>query len=445
MSIHSSRRFTRRRRPLSFPIATGLVVLAATFVPALVQAQTSQAPAATSIGSRTLDLTQTPAAAQTPAAPAPQPVGGWQNGFFIQSADGQNRLQIGLLTQLDGRFGLDDSAEVLTDSFAIRRLRPTLRGRVGDRFEFFLNPDFAGGTLVVQDAYFDTRFSPAFRLRVGKGKSPFGHERLHSTSSMLFIERAFPTAIAPSRDVGVQILGDIPGGKVSYTAGVLNGSRDGSSSDVDTNDGKELVGRVVVRPLTGLSVALSGSTGEQAGSAALPSYRTTIFQQTFFSYTGAVADGKLNRYSPYTSYYNKAFGAYAEYVKSEVPVLEGDFRETIGHEAWQVAGSWVLTGENATEAGVTPNTNFNFGNGGWGAFQLAARYHELNVDDAAFDFGFATPGSSQKAAAWSAGLNWYLNRNLLYRFHFERTVFDDDADGARPAENVLAFRSQINF
>jgi phosphate-selective porin OprO/OprP len=418
MSIPSHRGFPRPRLTRSFPIATGLALLAATLVP-------SQA------------LSQN--------APAPQPTGGWQNGFFVQSADGQNRLQIGLLTQLDGRFGVDDEAEVLTDSFAVRRLRPSLRGRVGDRFEFFLNPDFAGGTLAVQDAYFDTRFSPAFRLRVGKSKSPFGHERLHSASSMLFIERGLPTGVAPNRDIGVQILGDIPGGKVSYSAGVLNGSRDGSSSDVDTNDGKELVGRVLVRPLAGLSLALSGSTGEQEGSGVLPAYRTTIFQQTFFSYTGAAADGKLNRYSPYASYYNKAFGAYAEYVKSEVPVAEGEFREKIGHEAWQVAGSWVLTGENATESGVTPNTNFNFGGGGWGAFQFAARYQELNVDDAAFDLGFATPGSSRKAAAWSAGLNWYLNRNLLYRFHFERTVFDDDADGARPAENVLAFRSQINF
>ena len=55
------------------------------------------------------------------------------------------------------------------------------------RFEFYLNPDFAGGTLVVQDAYLDTIFSPAFRIRAGKGKTPFGFERLHSASNMLFL------------------------------------------------------------------------------------------------------------------------------------------------------------------------------------------------------------------------------------------------------------------
>src|SRR3546814_4042537 len=53
-----------------------------------------------------------------PAAAQPssdQPTAGWQNGFFIQSTDGQNRLQIGLLTQFDGYFAVDDEADALTE------------------------------------------------------------------------------------------------------------------------------------------------------------------------------------------------------------------------------------------------------------------------------------------------------------------------------------------
>jgi phosphate-selective porin OprO/OprP len=379
---------------------------------------------------------------QTPTPPPP--AAGWQNGFFLQSADGQTRLQIGLLTQFDGRFALDDTTESLTDTFVVRRLRPSLRGRIGSRFEFLLNPDFAGGALVVQDAYIDTRFSQAFRLRVGKSKSPFGHERLHSAAGMLFIERALPTGLAPNRDVGVHVLGDVAGGTVSYTAAFLNGTRDGNSADADTNDAKEVVGRVIIRPVSGLGLALSASTGKQSGPGVLPAYRTTIFQQTFFSYAGATADGRLTRYSPYVSYHAHAFGGYAEYVRTALPVREDGRRESVEHRAWQVAASWVLTGEHATESGVVPRTDFNFGNGGWGAFQIAARYQQLAVDDVAFDAGFATPGSNRRADARSAGLNWYLTRQLLYRVHFERTVFDDN-DGSRPAENVIAFRSQIKF
>ena len=100
-----------RRRPLLRPILT-----LASFAGALLLG----APSA---------LAQSGGASDAPTA-------GWQNGFFLQSADGANRLQLGLLTQFDGRFAVDDEADALTDSFVIRRLRPSLRGRIGDRFEF---------------------------------------------------------------------------------------------------------------------------------------------------------------------------------------------------------------------------------------------------------------------------------------------------------------------
>ena len=395
-----------------------------------------------------------PSSVPPPAqSPAPQVTAGWQNGFVIQSADGHARLQIGLLVHADGRFALDDTDETITNTFSMRRLRPYLRGRVADRFEFYLNPDFAGGTLVVQDAYIDTRFSSAFRLRVGKAKTPFGHERQHSASSMLFMERGFPTLIAPNRDVGVQVLGDLGGGIVSYAVALSNGAPDSSSVDVDTNDGKDAAGRIVVRPfnrtpavpLGGLGFALSGSTGMQRGASSLPSYRTAVVQPTFFAYAGATADGRRNRYSPYAFYYLKAFGAFAEYTHTELPVRKDTTREVVAHRAWQAVASVVLTGESGTEAGVRPRNDFDFGNGHWGAFQVAVRYTELSVDRAAIDLGLAAAGSSRRASAWTAGLNWYLTPNFKYVVNFDRVVFDGETNTPRGPENVVAFRTQLSF
>ena len=389
-------------------------------------------------------------------APAPPPPAAGEGGFSVQSANGDFQLRIGVLAHADSRFGLDDESDGVVSTFAVRRLRPYLRGRFARRFDFYINPDLAGGNLVVQDAYVDTVFAPAFRIRVGKSKTPFGFERLHSASNILFFERAFPTSLAPNRDVGVQVLGDVAGGTVSYLAGVMNGVPDGGSADVDTTDGKDVSARVVVRPfdalgadnpLRGLGIAISGSTGEQSGTAALPGFRTQSLQQLFFSYSGAAADGRRTRYSPQAFYYYKAFGGFAEYVHTDVPVVEGLLRDEIAHEAWQVAGSVVLTGEAATDAGagIRPRVNFDFGHGNWGAFQVAARYHALEVDEAARALGFAAAGSSLKAQAWTIGLNWYLTPNFRYVFNYERTVFDNDVDGERPAEHALAFRTQISF
>ena len=107
----------------------------------------------------------------------------------------------------------------------------------------------------------------------------------------------------------------------------------------------------------------------------------------------------------------------------------------------------MITGENATDAsaGVRPRANFDFGNGNWGAFQVAARYHELRIERDAFTFNLAAAAASRTAESWTVGLNWYLTGNLRYTFNFERTVFDGSADGPRRAENAAAFRTQVSF
>jgi phosphate-selective porin OprO and OprP len=375
-------------------------------------------------------------------------------GVVLQSAEGDYRLQIGLLVQADGQFALSDSSQQFVDTFSFGRLRPYLRGRFSKRFEFYFNPDFAGGNLVVQDAYVDTIFAPAFRLRVGKGKTPFGLERLHSASNLLFFNRALPTALVPNRDLGIQVLGDISGGVISYMAGVMNGVADGARADLDTNDSKDVSGRLVVRPfnktktaLKGFGVAMAGSRGRQTGTAALPSFKTQSLAQPYFSYTSVTADGLRTRYSPQFFYYYKAFGAFGEYVRTETPIRKAAVRTDVAHEAWQVAASFVLTGEPATDAaaGIRPRAPFDFGNGHLGALQVAARYHTLKVNDKAFEFNLATAGSSRKAEAWTAGLNWILTGNLKYVFNYERTVFDGNPDGPRKAENAFVFRTQMNF
>jgi phosphate-selective porin OprO and OprP len=402
-----------------------------------------------------LTLAPFDARAQAPSAPAPQS-SGWRDGFFVQSENGDYRLQVGALVHADGRFTLggDDGRTPTTDTFLIRRARPYVRGRFARNFEFYVNPDFAGGVLVLQDAYVDTVFAPYLRLRAGKAKTPFGLERLQSVSNILFFERALPTSLVPNRDAGIQVMGDIAGGLVSYAGGVMNGVVDGGSGDVDANDGKDLAGRIVVRPFTHgtyaplrpLLVGIAGTRGHQEGAGALPTLRTSMLQQAYLSYAGSVADGVRTRYSPQVSYYYKSFGGLVEYVHSQSAISEGELSDHIDHDSWQIAASWVITGEAASDGGgIRPRANFDFGAGHLGAFQVAARYHALEVDDRAFALDFATAGSSRKAEAWTVGLNWVLTPNFKYVVNFERTVFDGDPEGPRKPENALAFRTQVAF
>lgn len=393
------------------------------------------------------------AAAQDPPLPPPQPApftAGWRDGFVLQSQNGDYRLQLNLLLQADERFAVDDPQNNVVNTFAFRRIRPILQGRVANFFDFYFNPDFAGAIVNIRDAYVDTRFSPAFRVRVGKGKQPFGLERLHSAAFLTFVERALPTTVAPDRDLGVQVLGDVGGGLVSYQAGVFNGVADGAAAELDTNDGKDVAARLVVRPfvrastspLAGLGLAIAGSSGSQP--AVLPSFRASS-QQTFFAYDAAVGEGVRNRVSPQFFYYYRSIGVFGEYVRSEGRVTKGGISDDITHEALVVAGSVVMTGEAASDRGVKPRNAFDPTKGTWGALQITARYHALTIDPQAVTLGFAAAGASREARAFTIGANWYLNPYVMWVVNFERTVFDGDPDGARHAENAILVRNQFNF
>jgi phosphate-selective porin OprO/OprP len=392
--------------------------------------------------------TPAPESAQTPATPF---TAGWQDGFVFQSPNGDNRLVLGLLAQADGRFSLDDPLPI-TNTFAIRKARPTFSGRVAKYFDFKVMPDFGNGTPVLQDAYFDIRFSSKFRVRSGKDKTPVGYELLQGDPYLLFPERALASSLVPNRDVGFQVQGDLSP-KLSYAGGVFNGVPDGSNSttEVDANNSKDLAGRIVWQPfrstttptgaLNGLGFQIGGSTGRQAGT--LPAFRTSV-GQTYFSYaTGAAASGDRHRITPAVFYYYKSFGGFAEYVRSTQEVSRSSSSYDVANDGWEITGSYVLTGEAASDRGVRPSHAFDPSTGKWGALQLAARYSQLNVDPLAFTSGLAAATAGRKASAFTIAANWYPAAFIKYYATFERTSFDGGA--SRPTENVIFFRTQLAF
>ena len=112
---------------------------------------------------------------------------------------------------------------------------------------------------------------------------------------------------------------------------------------------------------------------------------------------------------------------------------------------------WLLmwSGEDNSFAGVKPIRNFDPLKGTWGALQFAARYSELDVDDATFRMVDPTKSAS-KARAWTVGANWYLNSNALIRADYENVSFDGGAGTSkyitnRPNEQVFATRFQLSF
>ena len=375
-----------------------------------------------------------------------------KDGFSLSSADKDFQLRFNGYLQADSVFFAGDSSPAV-DSFRIGRARPVFQGTIYKYFDFRIMPDFGGGQAVLQDLHLDLTYLPAAKLRFGKFKSPMGLEVLQGDTDLTFIYRAFPSILAPGRDVGAQVYGDVHGGVVSYAVAILNGVQDGTSSDVDTNDGKDLVARVFVQPfkdssqglLKGLGIGLGGSSGNQHGT--LASYKTSG-QAVFFTFaSGVTSDGYRYRYSPQAYYYAGQLGILAEYVASSQEVRKSDNLLRIQNHAWQVASSYAIGGKPSYRA-VSPKRTFNPKQKEWGALEFAGRYSRMTLDEDAFSGGFADLNKSAKEAhEFTLGVNWYMAKMIKFVVNYEQISFKGGSaqQGNRPTEHAILSRFQIGF
>jgi len=396
-------------------------------------------------------------------------------GFQVRSADSNFVFRARGYVQVDARYNPEPvPGALMPDTFLIRRARPIFEGTVFDKFDYRVMLDFgAQATLstannaLVQDAYVTARLWPELQFIAGKMKEPVGLERLQSGANLLFIERGYPTQLAPNRDVGFGIQGDLIGGRLSYAVGVFNGVPDGGSGDFDTSDSdKDVAARLFAHPfqtseidaLKGFGIGVSGTYGNREGT--LRSYFSQGLQRTFGYRAGVgtntatanvAGDGTNWRISPQGYYYWGPFGLFGEYIISSQEVRRDDggipTRARLENSAWQIAASYFLTGETNSYRAVTPKRPFSLADGGWGAWEIAARMGQLDVDDDAFPL-FANPaGSATRSTSYGVGLNWHLNRNIKVSAGYDYTRFDADPGTifADESEHVAGARVQFGW
>ena len=122
--------------------------------------------------------------------------------------------------------------------------------------------------------------------------------------------------------------------------------------------------------------------------------------------------------------------------------------------------SWMITGEsrtynNASGAynGVVPKDPF-YGKGGWGAWEIAARYSYMNLND---HLGFVqvngtgTGGAAGgKQQVYTVGLNWYATRNVRFMLDYLHGQIDKQSTPTVTTDfgakfDAVALRTQFAF
>jgi phosphate-selective porin OprO/OprP len=163
--------------------------------------------------------------------------------------------------------------------------------------------------------------------------------------------------------------------------------------------------------------------------------------------SGVASAGHRTSLAPQGYYYLGPFGALAEYTVTEEGFQKAALRRDIAFRAWEVQATYILTGERKGFTSPTPKRAFDPKNGGWGAWELAARAGDFSAEPGLYNYGFVDPTKSpRRAREWVGGVNWYLNRLLRISVDYGNTNFTGGAVGGnRAPERVVITRLQANF
>ena len=114
----------------------------------------------------------------------------------------------------------------------------------------------------------------------------------------------------------------------------------------------------------------------------------------------------------------------------------------------------MLTGEThtynsgtAAYNGIVPAHPFSLTTGGWGAWEIAGRFSKIDLDD---HLATANGVAGGRQTIYTAGLNWYANRNVRLMFNYlhgdiAKQVSPTNFGDAGSTFDAFAMRTQVAF
>ena len=153
--------------------------------------------------------------AMTPASPpgqgagqraAPPVTAGWQDGFVLQSPNGENKLVLGLTTQMDARFPSANGIPFPRHSRSARRGQPSPAGLRSTS----ISRSCQTSAPASRHCWMRTStsvFRRSFESGPGRTKLPSAMNCCKGIRYLLFPERSLASLLVPNRDVGFQVTG----------------------------------------------------------------------------------------------------------------------------------------------------------------------------------------------------------------------------------------------
>ena len=350
----------------------------------------------------------------------------WEDGLHLETMDRRFELRIGGRFHNDWAwFGQDPSLKRnfgnSQDGVKFRRSRLFLSGVLYENVGFKVEYDFAGGDADFTDVYMNLPDLPVVgELIVGHQREPFGFEVMTGANYLTFMERGLPVAFTPIRNTGALIRNDAFDERMTWAVGAFRTTDEyGEGSD----DGDySVTGRVTGVPwyeegghkLVHLGAAYSHRP--RNGALRVSSRPEAQLSDIAYLDTGLMETDNVNLFGLEGAIKLGSLSLQGEYIRMDVDaVRRRNFQyfslrdeDDVTFDGFYAAASYFLTGEErpyvrsqGAFSRVHPKRNFSLSESGWGAFELALRYSNLDLDD-----GPIYGGTEDN---WTVGLNWYLN------------------------------------
>ncbi|MCG3201854.1 MAG: hypothetical protein NFCOHLIN_01726 [Gammaproteobacteria bacterium] len=365
-----------------------------------------------------------------------------ENKFEITSADGDFQWRFIGLLMADYYIPDSDMTRIDTEG-EIRRARLGMRGRLWQHWIWKLEYDFAGGDASLKDGYlgYEEEYAGGeWSVKVGQHHVPFGLATMSSSKYMLFLERPLMSDVVlqPSRQLGSSFFvnGGNDGQLWTFQTGIYGAEEVG---DPDTFDELSIAARGTVNPYIedkSHLVHLGGAVWykDPNDTEVRVRQRPGVIRASDSRFIDAdFGTGNVEDILAFNAEAVAVWGPahlQAEYTNWNVSPNGAAFGgDDVTLDGYYVEASYFLTGESMrfeTDeghfSGMKPKGIV--GRGGIGAWQLAARYDVMDLND--FEDGGVKGGREED---FRVALNWYPTNTIRFMADYV-TVLDLDRPGS---------------
>ena len=368
-----------------------------------------------------------------------------RKGIGARTSDGEFSMRINgrLHAQGSGHEG-NSIASDATDGTEIRRARFNMQGTVFGDWFWQSEVDFADNEVSVKDFFLGYKGMDGGTFIVGHQKQPYSLAVEMSSNDIPFIERGVDTdLIIGIIDRAIGFRTDFSGDHWHVATGIYGDSVDPNDQG---NEGWGSVLRMVWAPMINeenvVHIGMRGAFRDPENNSLQFRSETTHMSSLFTSDTGTLTGiDEVLLIGPEAAIAIGPFSAGFEYNHAFV---NRSSATNLAFSSWHVEAAYTLTGETRASTyrmsssefkRLQPARNFGLENLGGGAWELAARYAAIDLDDGDVDGG--------RQGTFTLALNWYLNPLIRLMTEWSRIV--DTSSPNEAAEDLNIFQSRVQF